>query len=410
MPSPPPFVTDGLRIESPDLSSRRFKANPYPFYARLRAEAPVYRMKLGFWLPRAWIVTRYADVLALLKDDRFSNDVTAKLPWVPRTTRPLTQHMLNRDPPDHTRLRTLVNKAFTPRVVDGMRGRIQSVCDGLLDAAAARGRMELVADLALALPLRVIADLLGVPARDRHRFAGWSKRVAAATSGALLDLVRGQPSLFRAVWYLRRVVALRRAEPADDLVTALIRAEEAGDRLDEDEVVGMIALLLLAGYETTINLIASGTLALVQNPEERARFQAEPDHAEPAVEELLRYTSPADFASFRVAREDVAIAGTVVPRGGMALAALTAANRDERQFPDPDRLDLGREPNRHLAFGIGAHFCVGAPLARLEGRIALTTLFRRFPGLSLGAPPEKLRWRRGLLFRGLEELPIVLGT
>ena len=243
-------------IESPVLSSPAFKANPYPFYARLRAESPVHRMKLGFWLPRAWVVTRYADVLALLKDDRLSNDFTAKLPWVLRTTRPLTQHMLNRDPPDHTRLRTLVNKAFTPRVVEGMRGRIQAVCDGLLDAAAARGRMELVADLALALPLTIIADLLGVLPQDRRRFAGWSKRVASATSGAFLDLVRGQPSLFQSAPYLRKVIALRRAEPADDIVTALIQAEEAGDKLDADEVLGMIALLLLAGYETTINLIA----------------------------------------------------------------------------------------------------------------------------------------------------------
>jgi cytochrome P450 len=395
-------------IESPDLSSPRFKADPYPFYARLRAEAPVHRMRLGFWLPKAWIVTRYADVLALLKDDRFSNDFTSKLPWVPRSTRPLTRHMLTRDPPDHTRLRTLVNKASTPRVVEGMRGRIQAVCDGLLDAAAARGRVELVAELALALPLTIIADLLGVPTQDRHRFAGWSKRVAAATSGALVDLLRGQPSLFQSTRYLRRVIALRRADPADDLVSALIQAEEAGDKLDEDEIVGMIALLLLAGYETTINLIASGTLALLQHPAERARFQADAALAEPAVEELLRYTSPTDFASFRIARQDVTIAGTTIPRGAIVLAALTSTNRDERQFPEADRLDLGREPNRHLAFGIGAHFCVGAPLARMEGRIALTTLFRRFPELRLEVAPETLRWRRGLLFRGLETLPVRL--
>jgi cytochrome P450 len=395
--------------ESPDLASPAFKANPYPFYARLRAEAPVHRMKLSFWLPTVWVVSRYADVLALLKDDRFSNDFTAKLPWTPRATQPLTRHMLNRDPPDHTRLRTLVNKAFTPRVVEQMHGRIQAVCHGLLHAAAARGRMDLVADLALPLPLTIIADLIGVPAEDRHRFARWSKRVAAATSGALPDVLRGQPSLFQSVRYLRKVIALRRAEPRDDLVTALIQAEEAGDRLDGDEVLGMIALLLLAGYETTINLIASGTLALVQHPDQRARFQAEPALAEPAIEEMLRYTSPTDFASFRIAREDVTIAGTVVPRGGIALACLTSANRDERQFKGPDKLDLGRDPNRHLAFGMGPHFCVGAPLARLEGRIALTTLFRRFPDLRLAVPPESLRWRRGLLFRGLEQLPIHLG-
>jgi cytochrome P450 PksS len=395
-------------LGSPDLSSPAFKADPYPFYARLRRDAPVHRMRLGLWLPRAWIVTRYADVLALLKDDRFSNDFTVKLPWLPRATRPLTRHMLNRDPPDHTRLRTLVNKAFTPRVVERMRGRVQAVCDEVLDAAAARGRVDLVRDFALPVPLTIIADLLGVPMADRHRFAGWSKRVAAATSGAFLDLVRGQPSLLRSVRYLRTLVARRRREPGDDIVTALVQAEEAGDTLDEDEVIGMVALLLLAGYETTINLIASGTLALIQSPEQRARFLGDPALAEPAVEELLRFTSPADFASFRIAREDVEVAGTVIPRGAIALACLTSANRDERQFPDADRLDLGRDPNRHLAFGIGPHFCVGAPLARLEGCTALTTLFRRFPDLRLDVPPQALRWRRGLLLRGLEALPVRL--
>jgi len=398
-----------VSIGSPDLASPAFKANPYPFYARLRAEAPAHRMRLSFWLPTVWVVSRYGDVLAVLKDDRFSNDITSRLPWTPRATRALTHNMLNRDPPDHTRLRTLVNKAFTPRVVEKLRGRVQEVCDERLDAAGARGRMDLVADYALPVPLTIIADLLGVPAQDRRQFAAWSKRVAAATSGALLDLLRGQPSLFRSVRYLRKLVALRRAEPGEDLVTALIRAEEKGDTLSEDELIGMIALLLLAGYETTINLIATGTLALVQHPEERARLLREPALAESAVEELLRYTSPADFAAIRIAREDALVAGTVIPRGAIVLASLTSANRDERQFRAPDTLDIAREPNRHLAFGIGAHFCVGAPLARLEGEVALATLFRRFPDLRLEVAPEALRWRRGLLFRGLEELPVALG-
>jgi cytochrome P450 len=367
-------------------------------------------MKQAFWLPTVWVVSRYADVLAVLKDDRFSNDFTSKLPWTPRTTRPLTHTMLNRDPPDHTRLRGLVNKAFTPRVVEAMHGRVQAVCDELLDAARPHGRMDLVRDYALPVPLTIISDLLGIPADDRRQFAGWSKKVAAGTSGALLDLLLGQPALFRAVGYMRKLIALRREQPGQDLVTALVQAEEAGDKLSEDELIGTIALLLLAGYETTINLIASGTLALIQHPEERARFQAQPDLVESAVEELLRFTSPADFAAFRIAREDVPVAGTAIPRGAIVLCALTSANRDERQFSEPDRLDLGREANRHLAFGIGPHFCVGAPLARLEGRIALTTLFRRFPNLALSTPAQSLRWRRGLLFRGLEELPIALGT
>ena len=397
-------------IESPDLASPAFKANPYPFYARLRAEAPVHRMKLSFWLPTVWVVSRYADVLAVLKDDRVSNDITAKLPWTPHALRPLTHHMLNRDPPDHTRLRTLVNKAFTPGVVERLRGRVQAVCDDLLEKAAARGRIDLIADFALPLPLTIIADLLGVPQQDRRQFAGWSKRVSAATSGALLDLIRGQPSLFLAVRYLRKLIALRRAEPGDDLVTALIRAEEAGDKLTEDELIGMIAILLLAGYETTINLVATGAVALIQHPEERARFQRDATLAESAVEELLRFTSPLDFAAIRTASEDVTVAGSVIPRGAIILASLTSANRDERQFKGPDRLDLGRDPNRHLAFGMGPHFCVGAPLARLEGQIGLTALFRRFPDLRLDVPAETMRWRRGLLFRGLETLPVRLGT
>jgi cytochrome P450 PksS len=207
--------------------------------------------------------------------------------------------------------------------------------------------------------------------------------------------------------YLRRLIAWRRAEPRDDLVTALLRAEEAGDKLSEDEVIGMIALLLLAGYETTMSLIASGALALIQHPRQRELLRQNPAVAGSAIEELLRYTSPADVATFRLAREDVTIGSVTIPRGEVVLAALASANRDESQFSDPETLDITREPNRHLAFGVGAHFCLGAPLARLEGQIALTTLFRRFPDLRLAEAPETLRWRRGLLFRGLEHLPVV---
>jgi cytochrome P450 PksS len=367
----------------------------------------VYRTHLAFWGP-AWLVTRYDDVLTVLKDPRFAKDYSSKMRWVPRAIQSLNRNLLNLDPPDHTRLRTLVSKAFTPRVVEQMRDRIQSVCDELLDAAAASGRMEIVGGFALPLPLTIIADLLGIPARDRRRFYSWSKRVAAATSGAVVDLLRAQPALWLSMRYLRGLIALRRAEPRDDLVTALLRAEEAGDQLSEDEVVGMIALLLLAGYETTMSLIACGALALVQHPRQRELLQQNPARAETAIEELLRYTSPADFATFRIAREDVAIGSATIPRGHVVLAALASANHDESQFSDPETLDLTREPNRHLAFGVGAHFCLGAPLARLEGQIALTTLFRRFPDLRLANAAGTLRWRRGLLFRGLEQLPVVL--
>ncbi len=396
-----------IQIDAPDFTSPRFKANPYPFYARLRAEAPLYRARWVFRL-LVWVVTRYSDVLTVLKDERFSKVYVSNIPFVPRSIRALTRNLLNVDPPDHTRLRTLVNKAFTPRVVERLRDRAQTVCDELLDAAVSRGGMELVSGFALPLPLTIIADLLGIPTAERRQFTSWSKKIAAGDSGRFRDVLRGWLSMGRFGRYVRKLVALRRREPQDDLVTALVQAEEAGDKLSEEELISMIGLLLIGGYETTVNLIASGALALIQNPRQRDLLRANPDLAESAVEELLRYTSPADFATPRTAREDIILSETRVPRRAFVLAALGSANRDESQFTDPETLDITRAPNRHLAFGMGAHFCVGAPLARLEGQIALTTLFRRFPDLRLETTPESLRWRRGLLLRGLEELPVVV--
>jgi cytochrome P450 PksS len=355
----------------------------------------------------AWIVTRYDDVLSVLRDERFSNEIPAVTRWAPRPVRALTRNVLALDPPDHTRLRTLVAKAFTPRMVEQLRDRVQQVCDELLDAATAKRRIDLVRAYALPLPITIIADLLGIPPPDRKQFGSWSKRFTASSSGALLDVLPGWWGMWQFGRYFRELVALRRAAPRDDLVTALVQAEEAGDRLSEEELIAMLGFLLVAGYETTVNLIASGALALIQHPRQRELLQANPALAESAIEELLRFTSPLEVASPRTAREDVTLGGTCIPRGTLVLAALGSANHDETQFRDPETLDITREPNRHLAFGMGAHFCLGAPLARLEGRIALTTLFRRFPDLRLGRALESLRWRRGLLFRGLEELPVV---
>jgi cytochrome P450 len=396
------------RIPSPDISSPRFKANPYPFYARLRAEAPVYRTRLAFWLS-AWLVTRYDDVVFVLKDGPFSNDFFGqRMRWVPRRFHALNRHLLNADPPDHIRLRTLVSKAFTPRSVERLGERIQRVCDELLDVAVAERRPDLVRGFALRLPLTIIADMLGIPGEDRRRFDSWTKRVAAGSSGDPVEVVRASPALWQAVRYLRGLIARRRAEPQDEMVSGLIRAEEAGDKLSEDEVIGMIALLLIGGFETTMGLIGSGTLALLQHPEQKRRFIEQPALAESAIEELLRYTSPLDVSMFRIAREDVTIGSVTIPRGDVVLGVVGSANRDESRFTSPDALDLARQPNRHLAFGVGAHFCLGAPLARLEGRIALTTLFRRFPDLRLAEPAASVRWRRGLFFRGPERLPVTL--
>lgn len=401
---------------APDLTSPGFNADPYPFYARLRAEAPVYRATLPH-KQVAWLVTRYEDVLGVLKDERFVKDrlnavppeQRARTPWVPGVFRPLTRNMLDVDEPDHTRLRALVRKAFTPRLIERLRGRIQALCDDLLDEMERKGGTELIGDYALPVPATVIADLLGVPAGDRRKFHRWSNRIVSVSPGAEAGLqgLRLVPSVWAFIRYLRKQFERRRADPRDDLITALVQAEEAGDKLSEDELLAMAFLLLVAGHETTVNLIGSGTLALLEHPEQLEMLRQNPSLIKPAVEDLLRYTSPVQMATERFAREDVAIAGTTIPRGGLVLAVIGSANRDERQFERPDSLDIAREPNKHLAFGKGIHHCLGAPLARMEAQIAIDALLRRFPNLRLAIAPESLRWRRGVILRGLEKLPLV---
>jgi cytochrome P450 len=394
-----------------DLASPAFKADPYPTYARLREEAPVFRSALG-WRRSAWLVARYDDVGALLRDARFAKDPLnarepgrrAAGPWVPGFLRPLTRNMLDLDAPDHTRLRALVQKAFTPRLVEGLRPRIQALVDDLLAKARRSGRAELVRDLALPLPLTVIAELLGVPAADQPRFHQWSDRILSGSPG--IGALRLLPAVRSLLAYLRRLFAARRADPRDDLITALVQAEEAGDRLDEDELLGMVFLLLAAGHETTVNLIGTGVLTLLRHPEERERLRREPGLMKSGVEELVRFTSPVEVATERYAREDLAIAGVPIRRGEMVLGLIGSANRDPSQFADPDRLDLAREPNRHLGFGLGAHYCLGAPLARLEAQVALSSLLERAPKLRLAVPPEALRWRKHVFLRGLRELPV----
>jgi cytochrome P450 PksS len=313
--------------------------------------------------------------------------------------------MLDLDPPDHTRLRALVHKAFTPRLIENLRGRIREITDELLDAAAKRGRIELIGDFALPLPSIVIAELLGIPARDRHRFHRWSTALlqAAPTSWGLVRIL---PSMMAFVRYLRKLIAARRASPSDDLAGALVRAREAGDALSEDELLAMFVLLLIAGHETTVNLIGNGTLALLRHPDQLERLREDPELIKPGIEELLRYDGPLLTATERYAREDAEIGGVTIARGERVFAAVASANRDESQFEAPDELDLAREPNRHVAFGLGAHYCVGAPLARLEGQIAIGTLIRRFPGLSLAVPASSRRRRPGLLLNSLESLPL----
>jgi len=402
------------RADGVDLASPAFKVDPFPFYARLRDEAPVSRVALSSGI-RPWLVTRYDDVALVLRDERFVKDMAKAvapgaappLPPIPTMFKPLSHHMLNADPPDHTRLRALVSRAFTPTLVEGMRGRVQVIADGLLDGIAGRTRWDLIRDYALPIPTTVIAEMLGVPAEDRHRFHRWS-RALLQSAGSRWAVWKAFPAVWQFLRYIRRLIEVRRAAPRDDLVSALIKAEEAGDRLSGDELVAMVFLLLVAGHETTVNLIGNGTLALLEHPEQMARLRAEPGLIRPAVEELLRFTSPVETSTRRFAREDVTISGVTISRGDVVLAVIASANRDGRQFADPDKLDVAREPNRHLSFGLGPHYCLGAPLARLEGQIAIQTLLRRARGLRLDVPPNRVRWRGGLVVRGLESLPVAV--
>jgi cytochrome P450 PksS len=393
------------------FGSRAFKADPFPFYATLRVEQPVCRVRLPD-RQQAWLVTRYADVAACLKDARLAKDrhnattvqQIAKQPWVPGFVRPLERNMLDLDDPDHARLRALVHKAFTPATIKRLRERIQVVADQLIDRMISKRSADLIAAYALPLPLTVIVELLGVPLADRPRFHRWSRAIVRPPTP--LNLVRTIPSLFAFMQYLRGLVRRLRRDPQGGLLTALVQVEEAGDRLSEDELLAMAFLLLVAGHETTVNLVASGTLALLQHPDQMERLRADPTLIKPAIEELLRYANPLETATERYARDDLAIADVVIPRGALVLVVLASANRDETQFPDADRLDVSRTDNRHLAFGLGSHFCLGAPLARLEGQIAINTLVRRLPNIRLGAAAHSLRWRATPTLRGLEALPV----
>lgn len=387
---------------SVNIASPEFKANQYPFYARLRAETPVVRVTLPDKRV-AWIITRYDDVFAALRDQRLVKDrrnamteeEAKKQPWVPGIFKTLSSNMLTSDGSDHRRLRGFVQQAFTPRILERLRERVEEVSKELLDEALAKGRIDLIQAYAQPLPATIIAEILGVPDADRRKFQRWSNALILATASPLFAL-RALPPIFALLRYIRRLVRERRAQPNDDLLSALIQAESAGDKLSEDEVLAMAFLLLVAGYETTVNLIGNGTLALLQHPEQLTRLRSDPALISSAVEELLRYSNPIATTIDRYASEDLTIAGATIPRGALVFLALASANRDEHQFVDPDVLDITREPNKHVSFGWGAHYCIGAPLARLEGQIAINTLLDRCPNLRLDVPSDTLRWRPGL--------------
>jgi cytochrome P450 len=384
-----------------------FVADPYPTYHRLRVEEPVHHSPLGFW-----VLTRYEDVVASLRDPRLIKEPIASF-VAARFGAPLPAmglSMLDRDPPDHTRLRSLVSKAFTPKVIEGLRPRIQQIVDGLLADAEAKGSMDLIEEFAYPIPVNVICEMLGVPVEDHEQFKGWSLDIARGLDLIMMgpDSELGQRSVAARhglAEYFHGLIALRRVAPRADLLSALIAAEEAGDKLSENELLATCILILIAGHETTVNLIGNGTLALLRHPDQLRRLRENPALIGTAVEELLRYDGPVQRTA-RIPSEDLVIAGQKIPAGDMVMPFIGAADRDPAQFPEPDRLDITRAENRHIAFGLGIHFCLGAPLARVEGQIAINTLVRRFPKLALAT--DTPQFRQSLTLRGLQSLPVTV--
>jgi cytochrome P450 len=386
------------------------RANPYPHYRELREREPLHRNPLGFW-----IISRYREGASVLRDRRFAmidprdrDDPLGLLldrDSLAIIQDAMTRTMLFMNPPDHTRIRSLVTKAFTSRVVEGLRPRIQAIVDELIDAVAARGEMDLVADVAYPLPVTVIAEMMGIPAKDRFQFRQWATDLAPTIDPVLMPdaLARAVRAVTEFAEYFRPLVEDRRRRPQNDLLSALIAAEEAGDRLSEEELFANAILLIGAGHETTTNLIGNGLLALLRNPAELERLRRSPELVEAAVEELLRYDSPVQMSG-RKAKEDLMVGDEKIAAGERVLVLIGAVNRDPERFTDPDRLDVARSDNEHLTFGGGVHYCLGASLARAEGQIAIATLLRRLDGLELAS--EAPEWRETITLRGVKSLPL----
>ena len=394
----------------------RLRSNPYEVFREMREEDPVHWSQAM----QSWLLTGYDDILAVLRDhahfsserSRATNPFVKELEKFREASGPAgrTPTMLSLDPPAHTRMRNLVNKAFTPRVVERMKPHIQDIADELLDALPDREHIDIVHDLAVPLPVIVIAETLGVPPEERERFKAWSTDVAGTLAGpfqppAVMD--RARVSSVELAEYFHEQLELRRRQPREDLLSALLAAEEQGDLLSEDELLATLVLLLVAGNETTTNLIGNGMLALLKERDQLRRVQDDPTLLGPAVEEMLRFDGPAQITS-RIVAEDMTFQGKNFEAGQVVLCVLSAANRDPARFPDPDRFDIARTDNRHLAFGMGIHYCLGAPLAVAEAQVAISTLLRRYPDAE--STLETPEWAASFILRGLKSLPVVAKT
>lgn len=386
-------------FSNPDIA-----ANPYPLFDQLRMMGDMMQIPAPLGEGTAWLITRLEDAVQIMKDKRFT--VEMKQPLMGgsilfgKGNLPLVDGM------DHTRLRGLVSKAFTPRFIENLRPRIQQIADELLDQAAAKGEMDIVEDYAYPLPINVISDMLGVPREDQERLQQWSN-VIAKTASIFANHDEGQTKEAQAFSdYVTRLIEEKRQHPGDDLTSQLVAMEQSGDHLDQEELLTMISLLIFAGHETTSNLISIGTLMLLDYPAQLEKLKSDLSLVPNAVEELLRYNGPVTIPAPRYATEELEFNGQQIHQGEMMIIILAAANRDEREYTDPAEFDIARSLTRHMSFGQGVHYCLGAPLARLEGDVAFTTLLRRFPNLHFAAPRDSITWRENVQLRGLKHLPV----
>lgn len=398
-----------------DLASPSFQRDPFPNLARLREAGSIVRIKVPI-LGKTWLATTHAAVSEVLKDDRtfVRNPKNAgkwqeagMRWWMPRTIRVLAANMLSYDNPDHRRVRKLVDQAFNRQHVEGLRPRIGDICDGLLDRIAGAGTADLLETVARPLPLAVICELLGLPEEDRPNFRRWVRAMFSIRS--LWGLFRVVPGVLRLMRYFRRHFEQCRRQPRPGLMTALVQAEEDGDQLSENELLAMAFLLLVAGHETTVHLISGGTLALLQDTEQKARLITDWSLAPLAVEELLRFVCPVQIGKPRYVQHDIEFYGHPFLRGDMLIPMLASANTDPARFDHADQMDITRSPNPHVAFGSGMHFCLGAQLARVETQVVLEKLFTRFPNLSLAVPVAELKYIGRIGIRALTALPVRLG-
>ncbi|WBX82047.1 cytochrome P450 [Virgibacillus salarius] len=396
-----------MKSVSDTLFTKPFIANPYPTYNQLRKEEPITQIRLpdGQY---AWFITRYEDALAALKDQRFIKDFR-KLIHEDELNyyTVLDENMLFADMPDHRRLRGLVSKAFTPQMIVGMRGRIQEITDHLLDEMANHQSVDVIDSLAFPLPIIVICEMLGIPTEDRDKFRIWSNVLIEGTNGAMVQEDMEQ-HMDNFIHYLKERFAIVRVNPDEDLISKLVITEAEGNQLTEKELYGVVSLLIIAGHETTVNFIGNSIMNLLEHPEQLELLKKQPTLITNALEETLRFNGPVEYSTSRWAGEDILFKGQSMKKGDLVIISLNSANHDPEQFKDPEILDITREKRKHLAFGKGIHACLGAPLARLEGEIAISSFFKRYPHAALNITKQDLVWRTGMIVRGVKRLPILL--